>query len=43
LGTYTFTKAGTHVLTVEAVRGGQFQLDFFEFVPVEIVEHEDTE
>jgi len=43
LGTYTFTKAGTHVLTVEAVRGGQFQLDFFEFVPVEIVEHEDIE
>jgi len=43
LGTYKFDKAGTHVFTVEAVRAGQFQLDFLEFVPVEIVDHEDIE
>jgi len=43
LGTYTFKKAGTHIFTVEAVRAGQFQLDFLEFVPVEIVDHEDIE
>jgi len=43
LGTYKFDKASTHVFTVEAVRGGQFQLDFLEFVPIEIIDHEDIE
>lgn len=43
LGTYTFPKAGTHIFTVKAVREGQFMLDFLEFVPVEVIENEDTE
>jgi len=43
LGTYTFTKASTHIFTVEAVRAGQFQLDYLEFVPVELIENEDVE
>jgi uncharacterized surface protein with fasciclin (FAS1) repeats len=43
LGTYTFTKAGTHLFTVDAVRAGQFQLDYLEFVPVELIDHEDVE
>ena len=43
LGTYTFTKSGTHTFTVKAVREGQFMLDFLEFVPVEIIENENIE
>lgn len=40
LGTYTFTKSGTHKLSVKAVREGQFMMDFLEFVPVELIENE---
>lgn len=40
LGTYTFTKSGTHKFAVKAVREGQFMMDFLEFVPVEILENE---
>lgn len=43
LGTYTFEKSQTHLFTVKAVREGQFMMDFLEFVPLEIIEHEDTE
>lgn len=43
LGTYTFEKSETHFFTVKAVREGQFMMDFLEFVPLEIIEHEDTE
>lgn len=43
LGTYTFEKTQRHFFTVKAVREGQFMMDFLEFVPLEIVEHEDTE
>ena len=40
LGTYTFTKSGTHLFSVKAVREGQFMMDFLEFVPVELIENE---
>lgn len=40
LGTYTFTKSGTHKFSVKAVREGQFMMDFLEFVPVEVIENE---
>jgi len=40
LGTYTWTKASTHVFKVKAVREGQFMMDFIEFVPVELIESE---
>lgn len=43
LGTYTFDKSSTHIFTVKAVREGQFMFDFLEFVPLEIIEHEDVE
>ncbi len=43
LGTYTFTKSGTHIFTVKGIRSGQFMLDFLEFVPVEMIENEDIQ
>ena len=43
LGTYTFTKSGTHLFSVKAVREGQFMMDFLEFVPVEMLESEGVE
>lgn len=43
LGTYTFDKSSTHIFTVKAVREGQFMFDFLEFVPLEIIEHEDVQ
>lgn len=43
LGTYTFETSKTHLFTVKAVREGQFMMDFLEFVPLEIIEHEDIE
>ncbi|MDD4970561.1 MAG: fasciclin domain-containing protein [Paludibacter sp.] len=43
LGTYTFSKSGTHLLSVKAVREGQFMMDFLEFVPVEMLENEGIE
>lgn len=43
LGTYTFETTRTHFFSVKAVREGQFMMDFLEFVPLEILENEDTE
>ncbi len=43
LGTYTFDKSESHKFTVKAVREGQFMFDFLEFVPLEVLEHEDVE
>ncbi len=43
LGTYTFDKSESHVFTVKAVREGQFMFDFLEFVPLEVLEHEDVQ
>ena len=40
LGIYTFEEAGTHTFRAKAARAGQYQLDFMEFVPTEILERE---
>jgi len=41
LNTYTFDKAEHHYLTVRGLSGGQFQIDFIEFVPTSAIESED--
>lgn len=41
LGIYTFPKDGTHQIMVKGLSGGQFQIDFLEFVPTNILEKED--
>jgi len=41
LGTFIFDKAGNHVITVRGLSGGQFQIDFVEFVPTSYIERED--
>lgn len=41
LGTYTFSEAGHHKLSVKGLSGGQFQIDFIEFVPTSLIEQED--
>lgn len=41
LGTYTFNKAENHKLAVKGLSGGQFQIDFIEFVPTSLLERED--
>ncbi|MBN2167584.1 MAG: fasciclin domain-containing protein [Marinilabiliaceae bacterium] len=43
LGIYTFDETTVHKFTVRAVREGQFQLDYLEFVPIEILEREGIE
>jgi len=41
LGIYTFVKDGTHRIMVKGLSAGQFQIDFLEFVPTNILENED--
>ena len=41
IGTYTFSKAGNHKISVKGLSGGQFQIDFIEFVPTSLLESED--
>lgn len=41
LTTKTFAKAGSHKLMVKGLSGGQFQIDFIEFVPTSVLESED--
>lgn len=41
LGIYTFAKDGTHRIMVKGLSAGQFQIDFLEFVPTNILENED--
>ncbi len=41
LGTYRFTEPGHHKLMVKGLSGGQFQIDFIEFVPTSLIESED--
>jgi hypothetical protein len=41
LGIYTFSKDGTHRIMVRGLSSGQFQIDFLEFVPTNILENED--
>ncbi len=40
LGIYTFKEPGVHTFRAKAARSGQYQLDFIEFVPTEILEKE---
>jgi len=40
LGIYTFEEPGKHTFRAKAARSGQYQLDFMEFVPTEILEKE---
>jgi uncharacterized surface protein with fasciclin (FAS1) repeats len=41
LGTYTFRTAGTHLLRVQGLSGGEFMMDYLEFVPTSVLETED--
>ncbi len=41
LGTYSYSKAGSHKIMVKGLSGGQFQVDFIEFVPTSLLESED--
>lgn len=41
LGQFKFTTAGTHILTVKGLSGGEFMLDYMEFVPTSILDSED--
>lgn len=41
LGTFTFDEAGNHKIMVKGLSGGQFQIDFIEFVPTSLLEWED--
>jgi len=41
LGTYTFKEAGNHVLMVKGLSGGEFMMDYLEFVPTSVLESED--
>lgn len=41
LGTYTFSESGHHKIAVKGLSGGQFQVDFIEFVPTSLLEQED--
>ncbi len=41
LGTYIFKEAGTHVISVKGLSGGEFMLDYIEFVPTSVIESED--
>lgn len=41
LGTYRFAEAGHHQIMVKGLSGGQFQVDFVEFVPTSLIENED--
>ncbi|MFM2293405.1 MAG: hypothetical protein RIS29_3218 [Bacteroidota bacterium] len=41
LGTYRFSTTGKHEIMVRGLSGGQFQIDFIEFVPTSSLESED--
>lgn len=41
LGTYVFKEAGHHTLMVKGMSGGEFMLDYLEFVPTSALESED--
>jgi uncharacterized surface protein with fasciclin (FAS1) repeats len=41
LGIYRFETAGTHLLSVDGLSAGEFQLDYLEFVPTNAIETED--
>lgn len=41
LGTYTFKTAGSHVLMVKGLSGGEFMMDYLDFVPTSVLETED--
>lgn len=41
MGIYTFKKAGTHILGVKGLSGGEFMFDYMEFVPTSVLETED--
>lgn len=41
MGIYTFKKAGTHILGVKGLSGGEFMFDYMEFVPTSVLENED--
>ncbi|MDD3323227.1 MAG: fasciclin domain-containing protein [Paludibacter sp.] len=41
LGTYPFAETETHRITVKGLSGGQFQIDFIEFVPTSLLDRED--
>ncbi len=43
LGTFTFPEAGNHKLMVKGLSGGQFQIDFIEFVPTNMLESENID
>lgn len=42
LGIYTFDDAGHHTLSAKGLSGGQFMIDFMEFIPVSAIESEDV-
>jgi len=42
LGTYTFSTAGNHVLGVKGLSGGEFMMDYLEFIPTSALESEDV-
>lgn len=41
MGTYTFKTAGNHVLMVKGLSGGEFMMDYLDFVPTSVLETED--
>jgi uncharacterized surface protein with fasciclin (FAS1) repeats len=41
LGTYTFKTPGNHVLMVKGLSGGEFMMDYLDFVPTSVLENED--
>ena len=41
LGTYSWTTDGTHELRLVAMRPGSFDLDYFEFIPADLLDEED--
>ncbi|MDP4272081.1 MAG: fasciclin domain-containing protein [Bacteroidota bacterium] len=41
LGIYSFQQCENHKITVKGLSGGQFQIDFIEFVPTNAIEGED--
>lgn len=43
LGTYNFSTADKHTISVKGLADGQFQIDFIEFVPTSAIEFEDVD
>lgn len=41
MGTYTFKTAGSHILMVKGLSGGEFMMDYLDFVPTSVLETED--